>query len=393
MSSEISRRESQDATPTSAPEVEFALVLSRMIDSVKNDPEHLRQTIYELARHKLQEQFTHDNAKDVRPLSNALEVAIQGVEAFARKDDQALEALGNGTLGRKLALAQERPPTFVEASRQEAPWSGSPVLDHGQAFEPTGISQITPVKRKTPAFGAPWRFALLAAVILAAGVAVRYRGVSFDSLRAQVDQLLAPAPTQPEVRPIAPEQQAAVIPPAPKPSPLVPTSYGIYAVSADKLYELELLPGRAPDIRVAVSAAITTPSRTVLPDGHLRFVIYRRDSVSSAADRAEVRVIAKVVRAISFNDGGKAVVSKADDSWVIRNISLPYRTAPNKDNPDMYEVQSEDPDQALPPGRYALILKGQSYDFSVDGDVTDPKQCLERLAATNGQFYSECRKP
>jgi hypothetical protein len=47
----------------------------------------------------------------------------------------------------------------------------------------------------------------------------------------------------------------------------------------------------------------------------------------------------------------------------------------------------------LSPGRYALILRGQSYDFSIAGDVTDPKQCLERLVATNGQFYSECRKP
>jgi len=45
------------------------------------------------------------------------------------------------------------------------------------------------------------------------------------------------------------------------------------------------------------------------------------------------------------------------------------------------------------PGRYALVLKGQAYDFNVAGQITDPKQCLERMAATNGQFYSECQKP
>jgi hypothetical protein len=58
----------------------------------------------------------------------------------------------------------------------------------------------------------------------------------------------------------------------------------------------------------------------------------------------------------------------------------------------MYEVISEDAETALAPGRYALVLKGQAYDFSVAGQITDPKQCLERMAATNGQFYSECPK-
>jgi hypothetical protein len=46
----------------------------------------------------------------------------------------------------------------------------------------------------------------------------------------------------------------------------------------------------------------------------------------------------------------------------------------------------------LPPGRYALVLKGLAYDFTVAGTVNDPRQCLERLVATNGRFYSECKK-
>jgi len=163
----------------------------------------------------------------------------------------------------------------------------------------------------------------------------------------------------------------------------------MYAISAEKLYELELLPGRAPDPRVAISAAILTSSRTTLPDGHLKFVVFRRDSSTSAADRADVRVVAKIARETSF-EGGKPVAAKADDSWVIRNISIPYRVAPKKDEPDMYEVLSENPEAVLAPGRYVLVLKGQAYDFTVAGAITDPKQCLERLAASNGQFYSEC---
>lgn len=404
MSSEITRRDSEDANPTSSAEVEFALVLSRMINSVKNDPEHLRETIYELARHKLQEQFSHENVQDVRPLSNALEVAIQGVEAFAKKTDQGIEPLGRPAL--------ERPQAFVDAARRDAVvarLAPPPFLHHdqvyGRAGEQTAEQDSAPtsmrtstrqnIRKRTSAFSAAWRFALLMAVVAAVGIAIRYRN-SLNSLRAEANQIarLITSPT-PGAAPAPPadSQQAALTAPSPKPrSPLVPTAYGIYGVSGDKLYELELLPGRAPDIRVAISAAITTPSRTILPNGHVRFVVYRRNSASSAADHAEVRVIAKVVRAVSFDDAGKAVVAAANDNWVIRNISIPYRTSPSKEDPDMYEVQSEDPDQALPPGRYALILRGQSYDFTVDGTVTDPRQCLERLAATNGQFYSECKK-
>jgi len=59
----------------------------------------------------------------------------------------------------------------------------------------------------------------------------------------------------------------------------------------------------------------------------------------------------------------------------------------------MYEVVGETPDSVLTPGRYALVLKGQAYDFSVAGNISDPRQCLERMAATNGQFYSPCQKP
>ncbi|MDB5652519.1 MAG: hypothetical protein JWQ94_132, partial [Tardiphaga sp.] len=56
----------------------------------------------------------------------------------------------------------------------------------------------------------------------------------------------------------------------------------------------------------------------------------------------------------------------------------------------MYLVQSENTDAWLPPGRYALVIKGQGYDFAVDGAVTDPRQCVERVDAVNGAFYSPC---
>jgi hypothetical protein len=52
-----------------ANEVQFALVIARMIDTVKNSPEHMRQAVYDLARYKLQEQFTHADAKDIKIFS------------------------------------------------------------------------------------------------------------------------------------------------------------------------------------------------------------------------------------------------------------------------------------------------------------------------------------
>ena len=42
---------------------------------------------------------------------------------------------------------------------------------------------------------------------------------------------------------------------------------------------------------------IRTVSRTVLPDGQIVFIVYRRDDASSAPERVTVRVIAKIMRA------------------------------------------------------------------------------------------------
>jgi hypothetical protein len=67
--------------------------------------------------------------------------------------------------------------------------------------------------------------------------------------------------------------------------------------------------------------------------------------------------------------------------------------APLNENPDMLVIAPENSDFVFPAGRHALVLKGQAYDFSVAGPVTDPAYCLDRLEGANGIFYSECRKP
>jgi hypothetical protein len=182
-------------------------------------------------------------------------------------------------------------------------------------------------------------------------------------------------------------------PPAKKPAPLRPTDYGVYAIGNDSPIELQLLPGRPPDIRVAVSAALkASPNQTFLPNGHPKFIVFRRDVASSISDHAEVRIMAKIAREFSAEVAGKKP-SDDDGTWVIRNVSFPFRTSPVNDNPEMYELHSEDPALELTPGRYALVLKNQAYDFSVEGKTVDPRQCIERIITSNGTYYSECKKP
>jgi hypothetical protein len=342
--------------------------------------------VYELARQKLREQFSHEDAAQIPQLTAALEVAIQGVEEHARKD-AARQSLAFNPNSALQAIADGRYPPEVEVLE---PVYADPYDGPARAVPPRWITDPKEKSSgKRVSFGAPLRFMLVIGVALVAALLIMQRtgqlsrfwgAPSVEAAReaavtAKVDS--RPAPAEPE---------------PPKVTRLLPTSFGIYAIDGEKLYELEPLQGRAPDIRVAVSAVILTPSKTTLPDGNVKFIVFRRDSGNSAPDQADVRVVAKIDQATTFDAAGKPVVGKAEENWVIRNISFPYRTAPVKENPEMYEVQSKDPDVALTPGRYALVIKGQAYDFTVAGTVADDRQCLARLAAANGTFYSACQK-
>lgn len=381
MAREIVQSEGGDKAPDPSREVEFALMLSRVIDTVEKNPEFLRATVYELARHKLKEEFTSESFEDVQNLSKSLETAIAGVEAFSKKKD-GMSLLGANPVQAKPLISAPSSNQHVASALE----SVSPVFE-SHVFGSGGAPS-----RKRPSRLSAARWLIASSAV---GIAVLTVTVSLDFLRKKgYSALNQPAPLSPKANTAAPAKSTptAVEPQSAPPSPTVPTAFGIYAVSNGKLHELDVLPGRAPDPRIAISSIITANSRTTLPDGHVAFVIYRRDSATNAADRAEVRVVARIERESNFSKDGKQVVTRVDDNWVMRNISIPYRTAPRKDNSEMYEVRSENPDAPLPPGRYALVLKGLAYDFTVAGPITDPRQCLERLVATNGRFYSECKK-
>ena len=43
----------------------------------------------------------------------------------------------------------------------------------------------------------------------------------------------------------------------------------------------------------------------------------------------------------------------------------------------MLMIRPENPNFVFPAGRYGLVIKGQAYDFTVAGPVTEPAQCLK----------------
>lgn len=366
------------------PEVEFALVLARTIDLLQSDPEQLRSAVYDLARHKLA-QLSHEDPTERERLMQALETAISGVEAYARKYPS-----GGGPLPRPVRV--QRTEALVDPSdakagvNSEQSWNNAKLVPSFTSNGGRRWSSSTPLR-------------YLAMLLFFAGLAVlifaqrhgwsppsferfveSYRSVKTSELTVARE----PSPAPDSLIPLSKEPERKI-------DPLVPTAYGVYAVSADHLFELQSLLGRVPDPRVAISAAITKPSDTRLPDGHIRFIVFRRETpTAQSPDRVELRVVAQVKQATKFDALGKPVVS-SEESWVIRNVSIPYHAAPLKDEPGMYQVLPRDPNLTLSPGRYVLALTDQAFDFTVGGKVTDKRQCLEQIVAANGVFYSECQ--
>jgi hypothetical protein len=220
--------------------------------------------------------------------------------------------------------------------------------------------------------------------------------------RADIAALLglkAVAPTIPQPAATAAGNQAAAPPPRlmavarnPDPGFPVPSSYGVYALDNGKLTELEPLPIRVPDARVAISGVINAPSPTTLPDGRVQFVVFRRNLMNDAPDHVTIRVVAQVMHALSFV-GGKATKTGVDDAWAVRNNSYEMKVAPVEGNPEMIIIRPQSDGFSLPAGRYALALKNTAYDFTVSGAIIDLAHCLERTDALDTQVYSECRRP
>src|SRR5262245_24229577 len=102
--------------------VEFALILSRMINTVKEDPSQMRLAIYEFARARLKTDTSWANESERNRLLISLETAIRGVEDFAaRGGDQARIEASTPTpqLGGPASSEESQGTSVVEIQRAE----------------------------------------------------------------------------------------------------------------------------------------------------------------------------------------------------------------------------------------------------------------------------------
>ncbi len=366
----------------------------------------LRNAVYELARIKLRQEAWRRkgpvNLLEARRLSLALEFAIERVETIHSKYDElrALQSFDRLIQSSEIAasevMVEPRTPLLIlneaPAQRKDA--------DHLSVFLTRANDTWLNIKQSLCWRGtAPLLRGATVAIFAVALCVVFDR--QFSLLERQAPHSAAPmvqksASSEPKSVDQAPghalQSPATLLQPQSSPLPL-PDVYGVYAVSGGQLHELEPLAGRVPDQRVFMSTPIRTVSRTVLPDGQVVFVVYRRDVASSAPERVAVRVIAKIMRAMTFTMAGQANIGNVEDSWTIRNVSYEFRVAPLSENSEILMIRPEHADFVFPAGRYGLVIKGQAYDFTVAGPITEAAHCLEGIKASNGTFYSECRSP
>jgi hypothetical protein len=379
-----------------AAEVHFALILSRVLGSVSADPAQLRNIVYELAQIKLQKEVLQKeppiNPLETRHLTLALESAIERVEAIHSEHDdlKPMQSLDRLTDSSEVMIKPRKPVNRPSGHTLDT--------DRWPNFSTPGKGRSWTLERS-------WFWPGAAPLLRGATVAILAFALSFVLDRqfglfgSQASQTVAPVVHK--IDRVGPKQvaqapghilQSTTTPQSQSLGFPIPSVYGIYAVSGGQLHELEPLVGRVPDQRVFLSTPIKTPSRTVLPDGRIEFIVYRRDAANNAPDRITVRVIAKILRAMTFNSGGQASTTNVEDSWAIRNVSYDFRVAPLGENSEMLVIRPENVGFIFPAGRYGLVIKGQAYDFSVAGPITEAAQCLEGIKAENGTFYSECRR-
>jgi hypothetical protein len=394
---------------------DYISIILQAIEKTQNDPARLRGLVYDVARLSLGKQlltsYQRFGSAGLQRHVLDLETAINQVENIAqkqvedssqrrserspRKDNEASHDLAlqfDGQCGGADHTAVTVRNPFDE------PIFGNVWPDRTPALRPVQVVEVLPpLTYSGPAFGqGPRRiqrdfwFGVVAIATLI-GVAIstamlvgfNYGGGRFSVAGQAVSVPSAPASSNVPVKPLGTSAQALGFP--------LPSVYGVYAVTGGKLYELDPLQLKVPDPRVAISAMISSASRVKIPDGKLQFIIFRRDLASSAPTEASVRVVARVAQEMKFNEARPPVTTHVDDQWAIRSKSYAFRVAPLGDNPEMVVLNPTDPQASLSPGRYALVVAGRGYDFTVDGQVTDTAQCLERTNVLGGAVYSECR--
>jgi len=207
-----------------------------------------------------------------------------------------------------------------------------------------------------------------------------------------------PALTRPEpAAAIATAAPATVAPTVLAAAPAFPrpSVYGIYAISNDRLIELDQIPTAAVDPRARNTLQIVKPSRTVISDPRLTFIAYRRDLTTNAPDKVPIRIAARIAKQMTFDTTGKPVTGPPPtETWLIREQGYDLRVSPMRESSEMVLLRPDSEEFTFPPGRYELMLGGQSYDFVIAGVVTDPAPMCggRRDRARTGPFMSAGRR-
>ncbi len=389
-------------------------ILTRMIAEVSRDHAHLRTFIYEFARVKLRKElyplFVEGAWSEIEEQVRGLEAAIDRIEAEFAQNAPCLQFESRSALSPGAQEQSIRSLVALRAGLQETTSVG---LDHFPAQSLLVRSSPLPITSEDSdplanAFlgkhlrSTFWRKTQLIAAA-AIGIVIYATNDPKSVLNSFGLHWLDTSAQIGSTDDVEKEQNVAVggkesaqgsnKVDRPRATDIpIPTEYGAYVVSNGQLTELEQLPIKVPDSRVAISAEISMPSRTHVSMGRVQFVAFRRDLMNNAPDRVSVRIVARVARALTFDARGVAKVANIEQSWVIRGNSYQMRVAPLADKPEMIVIRPDPTDFVFPAGRYVLVLKGVGYDFTVDGPQTDAAHCLERTDALNAPIYSECRR-
>jgi hypothetical protein len=403
---------------------EYISILLRTIESTQNDPARLRGLVYDVARlslgkhvlmnyHRIGSAGLQQHVTDLETAINHIEeVSQRQLEDFSKKgrshdEQEAAADLEPQFPADPVSASDDTPITvadsFYHASFDDRPSYKNPLVVHSpvsQLYVSPRAEILQPLEFEVPTFGTGpkgrqvdprLRVQLVIAaaigigIFLASLVGFDYRGRFFPQTERANGPVAAAVPSNVPAKSSSAQAQALGFP--------LPTVYGVYAVSEGKLYELDPLPLKVPDARVAISAIFSSASRVAVPEGKVEFIIFRRDLVSSAPTEVFVRVVARVAREMKFNGTRPPTTTNIDGEWVVRSKSYVFRVAPLGDNPEIVVLRPAASQESLSPGRYALVLMGKGYDFTIEGQVTDAAQCLERTNAMNGTIYSECRSP
>jgi hypothetical protein len=407
---------------------DYISLILRAIEDTQNDPARLRSLIYDVTRVSLGKQLLSNYRElgggGLQKYVVDLEIAIKEAEKLSqqrekdtlatRLDVQLLGEAVSSSDGTAVAVVGEPDGTV---RRSTLPDNTLPVPFQSTEFSreiSAPLEPLRPIEIWEPAFGRklesqrtdrPRKLELAAAGLIGIAIygVIFVRSdlfpklvVSYPGAQSQMTTAISTPSNTATSSTTAGSTAVNLTSVKSAASPQVlgfplPTAYGVYAVSEGKLYELGQLQMRIPDPRVAISAMIQTPSHVSIPSGKLNFVIFRRDLASSAPMEVFVRVVAKVTRAIEFSGNGAPKTTSVEDQWAVRNKSYEFRVSPLGENPEIIILHPGDVQLTLSPGRYALVIGGQGYDFTVDGQVTDTAQCLERTEIVGGAVYSECR--